>query len=195
VRRFLLAWEFGDPGRGREQCALARGLRDRGHSVLLAFADLSTLAAEPLEGIEWVQAPRLVLPASPSAAPVDAADLLLALGFGDPPALAGVLTGWTALARLWRPDALVADHAPAAMLAARLASVPCVLVGKDALAAPSPGDVAREARLMGAVRQACERQRDKARIPTTARELFEPDVRVPGDAPDAVERIEEAGAH
>ncbi len=184
MRRFLLAWEFGDPGRGREQCALARDLRDRGHAVVLAFADLASLGAESLEGIEWVQAPRLALPDSPNAAPVDASDLLLSLGFGDAPALAGVLTGWSALARTWRPDVLVADNAPTAMLAARLAGIPSVLVGKNPLAAPSNGDPERDARLVEAVRRACERQRERA-----------PDALVPAGAPDAVERIEAAAGH
>jgi hypothetical protein len=193
--RFLLAWEFGDPGRGREQCALARGLRDRGHTVLLAFADLAALGAESLEGIEWVQAPRLALPDSPNTAPIDPTDLLLNLGFGDAPALAGVLTGWSALARTWRPDALVADNAPTAMLAARLAGIPRVLVGKYALTAPSNPDPERDARLVDAVRRACERQRDKARTPTAARDLFEADARVPFGAPDTVERIEAAMGH
>ena len=193
MRRFLLAWEYGDPGRGREQCALARALRDRGHVALLAFVNLATLASEPLEDIEWVQAPRLARPDTPAAAPLDNSDLLIALGFGDAPALAGVLTGWTALARLWRPDVLVANHAPAAMLAARLSGIACVVAGSGALAAPLPGDAARNARLMLAVRGACERQREKARIPTEARELFEADAHVPGGGPDAIERIEGVG--
>lgn len=191
MRRFLLAWEFGgDLGHVRRQLAIARGLRARGHEILLAFCDLRALGAECPEGIDWVAAPRLPLSADVALAPLNASDILLSLGFDDPEAVAGALTGWAGLLRTWKPDAIVADHAPGALLASRLAAIPRFTVGSG-FSAPPRGDpmpalrswiatdagllAQRDARLVAAVRAACERLQGKQRAPAKASELFEAD--------------------
>ena len=177
-------------GHVRRQCAIARRLRDRGHEVLLAFGDLAALGDETLDGIDWVQAPNLPLPADSDPSPLNASDILLSLGFGDAHALSGALTGWLALLRLWQPHALVADYAPGAMLAARIAGLPRVTVGSGFTVprwgAPMPAmrdwiptDASllaeRDARLLASVRNACERQTVHATPLTSVRELFDAD--------------------
>jgi UDP:flavonoid glycosyltransferase YjiC (YdhE family) len=191
VPRVLLAWEFGgDLGHVRRSLAIARRLRERGHEPLLAFTDTTPLAAARDHGIPWVQAPLLVRPAVQDEAPLNASDILLNLGFGDAPGLAGALRGWTGLLRAWRPAGVVADYAPTALLAARAAGLRRVTLGSGfssfPIAEPMPSlrpqavidraDLARrDSRLVTAVAQALERAAPRAPAPQRASEIFAAD--------------------
>jgi UDP:flavonoid glycosyltransferase YjiC (YdhE family) len=191
VPRILLAWEFGgDLGHVRRTLAIARTLRDRGHQPLLAFADVGSLRSEDPGEIEFVPAPLLPRPAAPDLSPLNASDILLNLGLGDPASLAGALAAWATLIRLWQPDALVADYAPTALLAARIAGLRRIGIGTGfsmpPTGEPMPGlrpwislDPAeltrRDARLVDAVREAFARAAPRGKPPARAAELFRAD--------------------
>lgn len=125
MARFLLAWELGG-GLGHlvPLARLAEALVRRGHTVDLVLKDLSR--AHEVLG-PWAEGASLRLWQAPCWLPVahgldepaGHADLLLRAGFVDGASLSGLVRAWRQLYATCRPDVLVADHAPTALLAAR----------------------------------------------------------------------------
>ena len=189
--RILIAWEFGgDPGHVGRSLAIARRLRDRGHEPLLAFADTGPLGSIDAHGIPWTQSPMLAPPAAPDPSPLSASDILLNLGYGDAPGLAGALRAWSTLLHVWKPATLVADYAPTALLAARAQGLPRLTIGtgfsSPPVADPMPSlrpwvsiDAAllarRDARLVASVATALDRALPRTPPPRRAAELFDAD--------------------
>ena len=188
MARVLFAWELGgDLGHARPSMRIGRELRALGHETAFAFSDLAALGEHARDGLEWFQAP--LLPPAPGAgpSPLNASEILLHRGFGDAAALAGALRGWLGLFQLWGPDALVADYAPGALLAARLAGLESIAIGVG-FSAPPSGDpmpglrswIATDegalrqidARLLAAVRGAFERVAPRSHPPASAAEIF-----------------------
>jgi UDP:flavonoid glycosyltransferase YjiC (YdhE family) len=133
ARRVLFAWELGaNLGHLSRNLPLARKCREMGYEVVWAVPNLRASASQfKNEGFDVLQAPLLrPSPAQRSrVAPINFADLLLKAGYEDDHSLAGALDGWRGLLRLVRPDALVYDHAPTALIAARAAAAPVLIVG------------------------------------------------------------------
>lgn len=170
---------------------VARELRDLGHEVTFAFSDLAPLAALASERVEWFQAPALVPASHPDGSPVNASSILLNRGFGDAASLAGALRAWSGLFSLWRPDLLVADYAPGALLAARLGGLARTAIGSGfsipPVGEPMPAlrswidtDEGRlrqaDAKLLAGVRDACGRVQGRAaKPPERAADLFKAD--------------------
>lgn len=121
MARILFAWELGGGlGHLSRVQLLALALRKRGHEPVFAFQDLSR--AEVLfgwDGFACYQAPLWMprLAGLPPAATF--AELLFRFGYLAPDGLLGVVRAWRGLFDLLRPDLLIADHAPTALLAAR----------------------------------------------------------------------------
>jgi UDP:flavonoid glycosyltransferase YjiC (YdhE family) len=121
MAHILYAWELGSGlGHIDRMLVAARMLRARGHTVQPVLRDLSRahqrLGAEQFASLQapvWL--PQL---ANPPALGNYAA-VLAAAGWLDANGLAGLLTGWRGLIDLVRPDWVVCDHAPTALLAAR----------------------------------------------------------------------------
>lgn len=126
-----MAWEMGG-GMGHldRMLAVARVLRERGHELGFALRDLARshdrIAAQ---GFEILQAPVWLPPLTHPPRLGNYAVVLAAAGWLSPQGLAALLQAWTALYRHWRADAVLADHAPTALLAARGAGLPRWLVG------------------------------------------------------------------
>jgi hypothetical protein len=55
-----------------------------------------------------------------AATPFSFADILLGSGYGDARTLTSLLEGWIRIFERWRPDLVVADSAPTALIAARI---------------------------------------------------------------------------
>jgi UDP:flavonoid glycosyltransferase YjiC (YdhE family) len=128
--RLLFAWELGaNLGHVLRDLAVARTLRSRGHEVLFAVRD-PRIAEEYLtpERFRFVPSPRPV-PARMSQPPASYAEILLEYGYADPMTLSGLVREWLNLLAFVPVDALVIDHAPTALLAARIAHVGCVQLG------------------------------------------------------------------
>jgi len=130
MAKFLLAWElganYGHVARCRE---IGLALRRRGHEVLLAVRDTRPAAEVLGPDLPFVQAPLPIRPARLRQPPVNYAELLLGEGYAEPPVLRGLLMAWRDLLRLGNIEAVLADHAPTALLAAGLADVPALPIG------------------------------------------------------------------
>ncbi len=135
MARVLLAWEFGgDLGHIRRVSAIARALRNLGHEPSLALADL---AGAPIDDpFPWHQAPLLPMQERANAASLNPSDLLLHLGYGDSAILGLALRAWLGLFALDKARIVVADYAPTALLAARIAGLPCVKIGSGFASPP-----------------------------------------------------------
>ena len=188
MARVLFAWELGgDLGHARRVFEVARGLRRLGHDTAFAFQDLRALGALGA-GAEWFQAPLLAPPAVPPAhPPLSHSEILVFRGYGDPLSVAGSLRGWLGLFSLWKADALVADYAPGALIAARAARLPHVAIGSG-FSTPPPRDPMpalrtwaaieetalrrADATLLAGVRGGLERVNAAAALPANASDIF-----------------------
>lgn len=133
MARVLLGWELGaGTGHAARLRRIAAGLAADGHAVAAALQRVDLGAAFPPGSSIW-QAPvwpRLLngVGAPPAAAPATMGDILFRLGLDDGERFAALVAGWDALLAAVRPDAIVAEFAPALLAAAR-GRVPTVLVG------------------------------------------------------------------
>lgn len=117
----------------------ARALRARGHEVRFVLRDLSRAHGRvATEGFAIGQAPvwlpRLAHPPRLG----NYAMVLAAAGWMDPGGLAGLLCGWQEIFDLVRPDVLVCDHAPTALLASRGSGMQVWAIG-NSFENPPPG--------------------------------------------------------
>jgi len=129
MAHFLLAWELGgDPAHAGRLRLVAQALLARGHKVSLAVRDLA-LARRLITGLDVpvLQAPVWLHTAAHHAASL--AETLLACGYRDAQGLDSLLLGWRSLLLLQKPDVVVADFAPTAILAARTLDIPSVALG------------------------------------------------------------------
>jgi hypothetical protein len=95
-------------------------LAERGHLVGLCLREVQTLRYLPeAQGFDLYQAPQWVEPPA-SANPASYAEILLNFGYASPAGLAGLLGGWRSLFSAWKPDLVITDFAPTALLAARM---------------------------------------------------------------------------
>jgi UDP:flavonoid glycosyltransferase YjiC (YdhE family) len=131
MSRILIAWELGSNyGHLARLLPIARRLRERGHGIVLAVRD--TRAAAELLGsadLAFVQAPVSLAKARLARPPANYAELLLSEGYAEPTVLAGRVAAWRSLLHLVQADAVLADHAPTALLAARISGVPHLAIG------------------------------------------------------------------
>ena len=121
MSRILTVWEMGaNLGHIDRMLITARALRTRGHDVRFVLRDLSRAHSRvAVDGFAMGQAP-VWLPrlANPPRLGNYAA-ILAAAGWLDAQGLAGLICGWRDCFELARPDVLICDHAPTALLAAR----------------------------------------------------------------------------
>ena len=129
MSRILFAWELGgNYGHLSKLLPLARLLRQRGHEPAFVVRDLAV--ASVLIGNEFtcLQTPRPPDTVRQPRVPVSYADILSGAGFGNREALSGMLHAWQGLFDLVKPDVVVAQFAPVAIVAARQASRPTLQV-------------------------------------------------------------------
>ena len=131
MARVLIAWELGEAFGHLSPCIrLAEGLVARGHAVTLVLKDVRQPAGQRLApGITVLPAPLTPQAVAGSSPPVNYADVLHVSGFSNAQDVAARLNAWQGFFSLTRPDVMIADHAPTALLAARLADVPHLSIG------------------------------------------------------------------
>src|SRR4051812_3575073 len=98
--------------------ALAKKLRARGHRCLFAMRDLSNALMLAKEGFAFFPAPGRANAPRGGAYPSYAA-MLSGEAFPSANAALTSALAWRSIFRALRPDVLVVDHAPVALLAAR----------------------------------------------------------------------------
>jgi UDP:flavonoid glycosyltransferase YjiC (YdhE family) len=129
--RVLLAWELGGGyGHLAPLTALARALREYGHEPMFVFKDLSR--AHAIAGIHefpLLQAPIWLPQAVGTHTPVSYSELLALFGYLQVPSLSGLVAAWRNLYDLLKPDLIVFDYSPTALLAASGLNVAKVLFG------------------------------------------------------------------
>jgi UDP:flavonoid glycosyltransferase YjiC (YdhE family) len=130
----LLAAECsGLPGFDSLLAELGRRLALTQRAVVFAMRDVA------LTRRQGVRLPILAAPTkvsnAPGATPTCAAQILESLGFGNLRELAAMVTAWRALFELSRASAVVVEHSPTALLAARCFGLPAAVVG-DAFCHP-----------------------------------------------------------
>jgi UDP:flavonoid glycosyltransferase YjiC (YdhE family) len=131
LARILYIWEFGG-GLGHLMTALplANAYRARGHEVGFAVRDVAaTSAVIPAESYSVFQAPVWYPLPNASSRPISYAEILLNHGFGDARKLVSMVRAWIRLFELFRPDLVVLDFSPTAMLAAHIAGVRHCTIG------------------------------------------------------------------
>ena len=116
MARILIAWELGEAFGHFARCLrLAQSLVTRGHSVALVLKEVLLPAGQrPGHGVKVLQAPISAAARRSRVPSVNYAEVLRDCGFADAQDLAARLQAWQGVCDLWRPDALVADHAPTA---------------------------------------------------------------------------------
>ena len=128
----VFAWELGGGGGHLTQIApIAIGLRGLGHDVAVIGRDRAT-AARLLagSGVSVHQAPALAGAAPPARYADSYAEVLLRCGYAHQAGLRRMIRGWREAFDRLRPDLIVADFAPTAMLAARLCGTPVAVIGQ-----------------------------------------------------------------
>ncbi len=127
----LFAWELG-AGLNHlvNQRPLAAGLIERGHKVVMALRDLSRARLIiPDKAAMIFQAPGKMQGGDPAAEPNTFAQILAHVAFGQLDELSALVEAWRNLYDVVRPDAIVFDHSPSALLAARGVPTRRVLLG------------------------------------------------------------------
>src|SRR5437764_11706080 len=118
----LLTWELGAGLRHLQRLRpLAAELSRRGHRVFAAVRELSR-AHSTFRGVDvaLLQAPvKLRPPVSEFRPPLTFPHILHNVGFGDDTELAALASAWRNLIEAVRPDVVVCDHSPTALLALR----------------------------------------------------------------------------
>jgi UDP:flavonoid glycosyltransferase YjiC (YdhE family) len=133
MSKVMLAWELGAGyGHVMRFSTLSRELLRRGHEPVLVLKDLAH--AETLwagQGLTVLQAPVWLGDVSGLPQPASFAETLLRLGFLHPMALTGLCRAWRSLIDLCKPDVLVCDYAPTALLATRGLGLPRIHIGES----------------------------------------------------------------
>ncbi len=132
MARILLAWEHGmGLGHVAMLVPIAKALRARGHTPVLALCDRNT--TRPLwehQGFEVIQAP-LLMTSVPKDHGVDIhtlADVLFLAGYADATKLMRLTAEWQTLAQRERIDAVIAEYSPTAAISYR-GIMPFITVG------------------------------------------------------------------
>jgi len=138
MARVAFAWELGKSYGHAVSCGgLARPLSVRGHDVAFMFRELRQLNVLP-EAIAYdvFQAPCSSREGWNAQIPASYADIMLGCGYRDAAELTGLVGAWRALLGHWRPDLLVADYSPTALLAARTLGIASVTYGNGFFTPP-----------------------------------------------------------
>jgi UDP:flavonoid glycosyltransferase YjiC (YdhE family) len=130
-RRILFCWEIGEgSGHVGPYLSLLSALAERGWEVALALRNTAVGGGEVRSRWPVFQAPVCLNEFSGiSGSPANHTELYLGFGFAHAPTLAGLAGGWRALFDAWRPDLVLANNAPVALLAAKASRLPTLRIG------------------------------------------------------------------
>jgi UDP:flavonoid glycosyltransferase YjiC (YdhE family) len=127
----LLTWELGSGiGHLMRLRQIGQALVERGHRVIAAARDLTRIREYfSGTGISYVAAPWIAHD-RPVYSPMRSfAHILANVGFSDESALATVFAAWNTLFDCVRPDLVITDHSPQALLALHERPIPRANIG------------------------------------------------------------------
>ena len=132
MAHIVFAWELGGGlGHAGSIKPLAQEARRRGHQVSLCLRDLvhtdavlRNIDAHRFQAPVWLHQVNGI----PSP-PANMAEILMSCGYLNADALRGLWIGWRSLLASLKPDFLVADYSPTAVLAARSLGIPSASTG------------------------------------------------------------------
>jgi hypothetical protein len=143
LTRLLFCWELGSNlGHLSNVAALLPRLQESGYVVEFAVADLKVARQVLGPDVAIYQAP-VWPPYAHTGATVGLAnfsDVLALIGFGAPPHLDIMVGAWLHLISVARPAVILADHSPAAQVAAGIAGRPVVALGSGFTMPPLEAD-------------------------------------------------------
>lgn len=132
MSRILLGWELGTGfGHLAHFLGLAPRLLERGHTLHIAAREIGG-AYQAIGDLPIAvhQAPLCLKTYSGlQEPPLNFAEILMRYGYLDPPMLRAMVAAWRVLLDMTGANLLIADHAPTALLAARLSGVPTAVIG------------------------------------------------------------------
>lgn len=138
MARILLTWELGAQLSHLSNIEnIARIAGRDGHQVGVALRELQH-AHEFFPGLhlQYYQAP-FKQGRSPALSSFDSyAHMLFTSGFANPRELAVLLSAWLGILHSFRPDVVIAEHSPTALLAARTLGLKRLLIGNGFLVPP-----------------------------------------------------------
>ena len=135
----LFAWELGGGlGHLLQSRPLVDRLSENGHQVWLALQDLGRAPTVfRRSSVRLLPAPYKQLGVHPVRRPLSFAHVLAAIGFGDDLELFGLGSAWRNLFRLVRPDLIVFDHSPTALLVSRTITTRRIVIGSGFCCPPN----------------------------------------------------------
>ena len=126
----LIAWELGGGyGHHYRISALADACRRVGAAPVIAAAGGRRRLEPVAHDHPVIEAPVMVPPPRRFPLSLSYAGNLLRNGWWHSDTLTGAVRGWLDLFEKTCPDRVIAEHAPAAVVAARIAGLPCTMVG------------------------------------------------------------------
>ncbi|RLC27831.1 MAG: hypothetical protein DRH56_01620 [Deltaproteobacteria bacterium] len=139
MARLLFAWELGWQLSHLSNIEMiVRPLVGKGHEIAVAARELQG-AHEFFSGIvlQYYQSPFKQGKGPVLSEYLSYAHLLYTSGYADPRELAVLLSAWFGIIGSFRPDVIVFDHSPTALLASRAFDVRRVLIGSGFLVPPT----------------------------------------------------------
>lgn len=138
--RILIAWELGGHlGHLGRFVGIAKRFRELGHEPFFACRDLRSagIMLAPHD-FPFLQAPvyRGAARGAPRP-PRSYSEILLHHGYLNSRDLSGLIGGWRGLTDLIRPELVLSDYAPTALLALRGTGIPCASFGSGFFLPPS----------------------------------------------------------
>ena len=126
----LFVWELGGGlGHVMRLAPIANDLVEKGHRVCAALRELTGAIGAFDPQVRLLPAPFRSGPPAPPRATQSFADILDDVTFGDDKTMAAHVAAWRNLYDFVRPDVIVFDHSPTALLAARGLSARRVVTG------------------------------------------------------------------
>ena len=126
MAHILFAWELGGGyGHLDRMFRIGDTLEATGHQLSYVVRDLprAELLARK-SNLTLLQAPYYARSGAQLPAAINYSDILVRCGFAHPTELSGLVRGWQHLYKLIKPDLLLCDHSPTALLAARFMNIP-----------------------------------------------------------------------
>lgn len=152
MAHILFTWEMGEgSGHIAPYLTLIKELEGRGHRITFSCKFLSR-AFRLFEGTNvcYIQSPHVSSPPSDQIWPVDSfAKILNNSGYSNPQQLAGMIRAWRNLFELVKPDLIIADYAPTAILASRELGIPRLQIATGFYQIPRQGRVPSFMELQG----------------------------------------------